>query len=123
MKIRATLDEKYVPKWNGNRDLPEGEQIAVEIRWPTIAQREALKGYKINPKDEDVRVVFETDKILRNHVGKIDGLEIELNGKPVRVTSGADLATTSVLPLSGLIDELKALITSEDGLEGDEEKN
>ena len=123
MKIRATLDESYTPKWNGNRDLPENEQIVVEIKWPTTAQREALKGYKISPKDEDVKVVFHTEKILRDHVGAIRNLEVELNGLPVRITTGGDLANTKVLALGGLIDELKAWVTSEEGLEDEQVKN
>lgn len=123
MKISAVLEDRYIPRWNGNRELPEVEQVAVEIRWPSTAQREALKGYKISPKDEDVKVVFDTAKILKNHVGAITNLEVEMNGKPVKVVSGADLAETKVLALGGLIDELKAYICSEDGLGDETEKN
>jgi predicted DNA-binding antitoxin AbrB/MazE fold protein len=123
MKIKATLEEKYVPKWNRNRELPEGERVVVEIKWPTTAQRESLKGYKISPKDEDVKVVFDTARILRDHVVSVANLEVEFNGKPVLIKTGVDLADTKALVLSGLIDELKAYITSEDGLEDETEKN
>ena len=123
MKIVATLEDRYIPRWNDNRELPEVEQIAVEIKWPTVSQRESLKGYKISPKDEDVKVIFDTQKILRKHVGVITNLEVEMNGKPVKILSGADLAETTVLALGGLIDELKAYICSEDGLEDETEKN
>lgn len=123
MKIKAVLEDRYVPKWNGNRDLAEAEQVSIEVKWPTAAQREALKGYKISPKDEDVKVVFQTERILRDHVGAISNLEVELNGKAVKVKSGVDLCDTKVLALGGLIDELKAYITSEDGLEDETEKN
>ena len=123
MKIVATLEDRYIPRWNDNRELPEVEQIAVEIKWPTVSQRESLKGYKISPKDEDVKVVFDTQKILKKHVGVITNLEVEMNGKPVKILSGADLAETTVLALGGLIDELKAYICSEDGLEDETEKN
>jgi hypothetical protein len=123
VKIRATLEDRYIPKWKRNRELPDGEQIVIEIKWPTTSQREALKGYKISPKDEDVKVVFDTARILRDHVGTISNLEVELNGRPVSIKSGADLADTKALVLEGLIDELKAYITSETGLEDDTEKN
>ena len=123
MKVKATLEDRYIPKWNRNRELPEGEQVVVEIRWPTTTQREALKSYKISPKDEDVKVVFDTARILRDHVGAISNLEVELNGKPVLIKSGSDLADTRALVLERLIDELKAYICSEDGLEDETEKN
>ena len=123
MKIKATLNDKFVPAWNGNRELPENEQVSVEILWPTAGQRESLKGYKIAPVDGEVKVVFDTPTILNDHVGKIKNLEVEFNGKPVKIGAGKDLADTKVLALQGLIDELKAYITGEDGLEENATKN
>ena len=123
MKIRAVLKDVYVPRFNGNRDLDEKDQVTVEIIWPTAAQRESLKGYRINPADQDVKVVFDTERILETHIGKITNLEPELNGKPAPVKNGKDLAETKVTALVPLIDELKGYITSEDGLEEEQVKN
>lgn len=40
----------YVPKWCGNRDLPEGEQVSCLIRRPTTAERFALENQRIHLK-------------------------------------------------------------------------
>jgi hypothetical protein len=123
VKVTATLSETYIPKFNGNRELPETEQIAVEVNWPSAAELEKLKGYRISPKDEDVKVVFDTETILRRHIGKIENLDTVLNGNAHTIKSGENLADTKVLALRPLIDELKALVTGSDGLEDEEEKN
>lgn len=122
MKIKATLDDVYVPEWNGNRDLPETEQVSVEIKWPTTEQRESLKSIKFT-KDQDVTFTFNTRLILNEHIGKISNLEVSLNGKPVKIDTGKDLAGTRVLALQGLIDELKRVVANEDGLEEEQAKN
>lgn len=123
MKVTAVLEERYVPKWNGNRELPDAEQVTVEIKWPTNAERENLKGYKISPQTSEVSVYFNTERILENHVTKVTGLEVSQNGKTVKIKNGHDLAASNVLALGGLIDEIKAYVTSEDGLTEEQEKN
>jgi len=123
MKVTANLEARYVPKWNGNRDLPENEQVSVEILWPTNKERETLKGYRLSPKTEEVTVYFDTERILEKHVGKIENLEVQADGKAVTIESGKDLARSSVLALGGLIDELKGYVSSEEGLSEDEAKN
>jgi hypothetical protein len=77
-----------------------------------------LKGYRINPKTSEVTVWFDTDTILRRHIGTITNLD--LNGKPIK--TGEALADGPPA-LGGLIDELKAYVCSEDGIEDGEEKN
>lgn len=32
MKVKFTRSATYVPEWNGNKELPEKEQISVDIR-------------------------------------------------------------------------------------------
>lgn len=40
MDISSVLkrNETYIPSWNGNRDLPTGEQIKVSFHWPTFEE-------------------------------------------------------------------------------------
>lgn len=123
MRIKASLEDRYIPKFNGNRDLPPDEQVVVTIQRPTAAQRENLKGYQIEAGTSNVRIAFATEKILRNHVTKIENLEDEVNGEVKVIKDGGDLAVSKNPKLQRLVDELKAEVTSELSLDEDEQGN
>lgn len=123
MRIKANLEERYVPRFNGNRDLGPDEQVVATIRRPTAAQMETLKGYQIESGTGMIKIAFATEKILRNHVPEITNLEDDYNGQVVQITSGADLAQSKNPLLRRLVDELKAEVTSDLSLDEDEAKN
>lgn len=123
MRIKASLEDRYIPKFNGNRDLPPDEQVVVTIQRPTAAQREGLKSIQIEAGTGRMSFSFATEKILRNHVTKIDNLEDEVNGEVKLIKDGADLAASSNPRLQRLVDELKAEVTSELSLDEDEQGN
>ncbi len=122
MKVTASLESKFIPKFNGNHDLPSGEQISVEIKWPNMAQREQLKGFTIDQKGA-ISISFNMDRILRQHVGKITNLESEVNGKTFVIIDGKTLAEDTNPILDDLADEIKAEVTKRLELEEEEVKN
>ena len=122
MKVSASLHAEFVPKFNGNRDLPEDEQIRVEIRWPNMTQREQLKSFRMD-QTGGVGISFNLDWILKQHVGKITNLESEVNGKTVVISDGQALAENTNPQLDALADELKAEVTKRLELDEDEVKN
>ena len=122
MKVSASLHAEFVPKFNGNRDLPEDEQIRVEIRWPNMTQREQLKSFRMD-QTGGVGISFNLDRILKQHVGKITNLESEVNGKTVVISDGQALAENTNPQLDALADELKAEVTKRLELDEDEVKN
>lgn len=122
MRVTASLSETYVPKWNGNRDLPADEQVSVRLKHPTASEREGLRGYGLGSDHKDIVVKFATDRILRNHVVEINSLEVEVNGKVTAIKSGKDLAETTAM-VGGLIQELEGVLTRGDDMTEEEVKN
>lgn len=122
MKVSANIENQFVPKFNGNQELPLDEQITVEIKRPTSSQRETLRGYKMDQAG-NFSVGFNVDRILRQHVGKITNLSSEVNGKTVVIGNGVALADDTNPALAALVDEIKAEITRVDTLDEDDEKN
>lgn len=120
MRIKASLEDSFVPRFNGNQDLPADEQVRVTISRPTMAQREGLKGYQIEAGTSKIQVTFSTDKILRNHVREIANLEDEFNGNVAVIRTGEDLSRSKNPRLQGLVDEIKAEVTKDYVLDEDE---
>ena len=122
MKVSASLENLFIPKFGGNEDLPPAEQITVELKRPTASQRETLRGYRMDQAG-NFSVGFNVDRILRQHVGKITNLESEVNGKTFIIGDGKALADDTNPNLAALVDEIKAEITRNDSLDEAEEKN
>lgn len=40
MKVKVARSDTYIPRWRGNRDLPEDEQVKVEYSYMTAEQEE-----------------------------------------------------------------------------------
>lgn len=123
MRVKASLEDRYVPKFNGNRELPPDEQIVATIVRPTAAQMESLKGYQVEAGTGLIKISFATERILKNHVTEIVNLEDDFNGSVTEIRSGGDLAKTKNPILRRLVDELKAEVTSDLTLDEDEQKN
>lgn len=120
MRIKANLEDRFVPEFNGNKDLPADEQIVVTLQRPTTAQREGLKGYQIEAGTSKIQISFSTDKILRNHVLGITNLEDEFNGAVKEIRNGVDLAASKNPALQRLVDEIKAEVTRDYSLSEEE---
>lgn len=123
MKLVTQTKEKYIPKWNGNRSLPATEQVAVHINYPTVEQKKGLKEIEYKTAKGSVVVNFDTDKILANHVIKIENLSEEIDGKEKAVKNGKELLASKNRVLEGLAEEITAEVIRADELPEEAEKN
>ena len=121
MVISLSREDKYIPEWRGNRDLPEEEQIVFHFRYLNLEERE--KFIKIVPAKSDGKeegnFEFDFDKkaIFKTMTTKIVNLEIMEGDKTVKLeTARAMLASGG--HLIGLFDEVTShyILTS---LKGD----
>jgi len=123
MKVSATLDNLFVPEFNENRDLPPSEQIKVELKRPTMEQKNSLRQIDMNREGDKFGFRYEAGRILRQHVGKIQNLESEVNGEAVQITSGKMLAENTNPGLDPLVTEICMEVTRGLELSEEEEKN
>lgn len=118
MIISVKTKNEYVPEWNGNKD--DESPITIEHLTPTMALYEALipkPTMKMN-LDKDGRmeggeteVTIDNRKIVVRMVTGIKNLTLNVDGKPIAVTSGSDLFGPAVpSEISGLVDEIGAYL-------------
>jgi hypothetical protein len=123
VRVRANLEDRYIPRFNGNQELPTEEQITATIVRPTAAQMESLKGYQVEAGTGLIKISFATERILKNHVPEITNLEDDYNGEVQEIRTGNQLAKSKNPRLRPLVDELKAEVTADLTLNEDEQKN
>ena len=106
MKIKTLRKDKvFVPEFNGNRDLPEEEQITVNIKsFPTGPESSSYRGYRFS-QDGATEIVYSNDALmLTKHIGSIKGIELD-NGE--KINNGSTLSKSTCLELSPLISEIR----------------
>lgn len=123
MKLVTQTKEKYIPKWNGNRELPQNEQVVVHISYPTVEEKKGLKEIEYRTNKNSVIVNYDTEKILANHVPKIENLSEDVDGKEKKITTGKDLLSSKNRALESLSEEIVGLILRADELPEEAEKN
>ena len=96
MKFSACKKYFFVPKINGNENLKEDEQLQIEIIRPTAGNSDELTKTKTSFDKDGKPVIetsFNTEVILKNHVGEIKNMVLEDdNGKEVKITNGEELS-------------------------------
>lgn len=114
----------YAPKINGNLELPEEEQLQIEIIRPTAENRDGLTTIScVRRPDGSSEIVQHSNvkQILRNHIGKIKNLTVVVkNGteeKAVEITSGEQLAAASFYGSATLVSLLCAEVLTDTLLE------
>lgn len=108
----------YTPKFNGNREVPENEQVTVEIIRPCAEERPELYSLDIerdiglvDPGKKQARAPvtlknrFRTSQILRSHIGVIKNLSVEEDGKVKTIASGTELAESTAFGIGALVQE------------------
>jgi hypothetical protein len=125
VKLTAKASYPYIPKFNGNRDLPEHEQISVEIIRPKPEEREALFHHDVlhgKTGQPELKQQSDVGLALRRHVGKIRNLSAEYpEGEVKPIATGYELAEAPVFGAGGLVTELFLEVVS-DNLREDEKK-
>lgn len=123
MKLVTQTKEKYIPKWRGNRELPKEEQVVIHIEYPTVEEKKGLKEIEYKTNKDSIIINYDTDKILANHVKKIENLSEEIDGKEKPITTGKQLLVSKNRALESLAEEITALIVRADELPEEAEKN
>ena len=105
MKIKSVvLEKEFIPEFNGNKELPKGEQIVVEIKKHISNLNMARYKKFINKMDGSMSIEYDDSKILGLHVGDIKNLE-EDNG--TKIKNGVDLADSTNKNLYDLMVEIR----------------
>ena len=120
MKIRSLEKEKsFIPEFMGNRDLPESEQITVNIkRFPNNGEVAKVTSFKRDSSGK-VELSYDEDYMLKNMIGSITGIELPSSFKTI--TNGSSLIMSEAIELRPLIVEIRdyLLKTSEVITEGE----
>lgn len=81
MKIKLARTDVYVPKWNGNRSLPDSEQVLIEYRFMTCEEEEKYSSFrpvfssdKSEVRDVTIDVQTHANEIWDACVKKVSGL-------------------------------------------------
>lgn len=114
MLLEISNEDVFVPEFNGNRDLPEDEQIKVYLNMPTKSIQAAVKpDNKLrmefdkdgNPTGGFVEAEVREEIMFRKMIRSIDNCAYKSNGKVVHVREAKDLAGVPV-QYSPLVDEI-----------------
>ena len=103
MKIKSVvLEKEFVPEFNGNKELPKGEQIVVEIK-KHISNVQLAQYKKFVFKDGGTVVEYDDVSIMAFHIGNLRNLEDD-NGA---IKTGVDLADSTNKLLYPLMVEIR----------------
>jgi hypothetical protein len=110
MKLRAVrIDKKFIPEWNGNKDLQISEQIAIYFsRIPGTSEKKNYVSWSTDGKGK-ISIEYNDMMLLSTFVSKIDNLEIENpeNGNVDKIKNGVDLANAAYSGLDVLFNEIR----------------
>jgi hypothetical protein len=123
LKIKLARTDTFVPKWNGNRELPESEQVKIEYRFMTCEEEEKYSALrpvfsadKTEVRDVTIDVHTHANEIWDACVKKVSGFCDE-NGVEL-----ADPKKVRAVPgVYGLVTEVVAEIKT--GLTAEQSKN
>lgn len=121
MVITLSKTITFVPEFNGNAELPAGEQVQVILKNLSVAEKERIRN-KVRPKvryDKDgsiqgmeMELGADKDALLNGMVQRIDNLTVEdSSGKASPVTTISQLRS-SPMELHGLLEEIYAKCTA-----------
>jgi hypothetical protein len=109
MKLKVLRKETvFIPSFGGNKDLPESEQVKVNIKsFPTAPESNSYRSYR-QTGDGAMEIAYPNDALmLAKHIGGIKNLDIEGASKEEKVNNGSSLAKSEFLELKPLIDEIR----------------
>ena len=109
MRIVAKTGLVYIPEWNDNKKLPKEEQVKIHYRYLTGPEKENYIGFEPIEFDEDgnqvggFRLKIDRASAINTGVLRIEGLEVETEGKVVTVDTAKQLM--EIPEISGLYKE------------------
>ena len=121
MKFLAQKRYFFAPALNGNETLEEDEQLQVEVIRATAenyGKLRNIRAWRNSEGDTIMETVFDTKEILRNCVGEIKNLEVEVEGADGKVavkkiTSGKELAEATFYGCGTLVSLICAEVASD----------
>lgn len=107
---------------NGNRSLPERDQIVVELTLPNVEEREDLTHYRYFG-DGSFAIVHRTREMIGKHVVRISNFSERDGEVSVKIDTGEKLLSAKSQAARQLAEELKLEILRGDDLSESDEKN
>lgn len=123
MRVKVARQDIYIPRWRGNRDLPEEEQIKVEYSYMTAEQEEKYSEMQPKYVSEDdkmhyeIEVKYNINAIWDDCVKKVYGLFDEETNKEIT----SPKAVRGIPGIFTLISEVVGQIKK--GIDEEESKN
>lgn len=124
MRLRSiSIDKRFVPQFNNNKELPVDEQITIYFkRIPGTSEKANYKNFKFDSSGS-ASLVYNDQIMISAFVERIDNFIIEVNGKDKKIKTGQELAEANNSMLSDLFTEIRDYLfpDSEDLEEGESE--
>lgn len=114
MVITVSKTIKFIPEFNGNKDLPPADQISVYYKNPTFTLRQRFRGKTetkaradVNGNVEGIDISFHSDDIglLKGLIEKIENVQYE-DGNGTHSINNAVELLEAPREYGGLIDEI-----------------
>ena len=120
MKVKLSRTDIYIPNWNGNRSLPESEQVKVEYRFMTCEEEERFSVVRpvynmAEGKTQEITVNYDlhANDIWRACVKKVSGLQDEAGVEITEPKKVADIPGMYSL-ITEVVAEVKRGLTEAD---------
>jgi hypothetical protein len=120
MKIKLSRTDIYIPNWNGNRSLPESEQVKIEYRFMTCEEEERFSLirpiYNVSDgKTQEISINYEAhaNDIWRTCVKKVNGLVDETGAEIIDPKKVAEIPGMYNL-ITEIVAEIKRGLTETD---------
>ena len=112
MKLRAIkIERRFVPDFNGNKTLPQGEQIIIHFnRIPGTSEKANYKNFKWESGGA-IQLVYNDNLLVSSLVSRVDNLELDTGEK---IKDGKDLATANCPALGDLFTEIRNYLFPDD---------
>lgn len=88
MRVQVKRNDTYIPKWNGNRKLPEAEQVKVHFHFLSFEEQQQLVSV-----DENNKTKLNFSQGVASQVDSIENLVVEEDGEEKTVDTGAQLVS------------------------------
>lgn len=121
MLTLSSTTKTYVPRWNGNRELPESEQVTVTYRVPDLQLKNRLKPkpklrFQYDPAGNTTggETELSTDHwlVVNGLLVSIGNLAYKTEKGETEVKNSTDL-TKAPVEYEGLVDELYEIFSKE----------
>jgi hypothetical protein len=117
MKIRSLVKEKkFIPDFEGNKDLADKEQIVVNIKkFPSIEDLGKIKAFKYDAVG-NIIINYDNSYVLKNFIGGLKNIEVEKVDKDMNVVgeevieNGSALSKTTATELESLVVEIRTYL-------------